>query len=80
MARAGFVACSAVEVAQSYELEDIQPYQDRAFSSLLLIDDEAFARGIARLEAELARGPIPSLSLYTLVWGTRPERESSQAT
>ena len=47
-------------------------YRDRAFSSLLLIDDEAFHRGIARLEADLERGPIPCVSLYTMIWANRP--------
>jgi ubiquinone/menaquinone biosynthesis C-methylase UbiE len=72
MARAGFVEPRPVEVSRNYELDDIQAYRDRAFSSLLLIEEEAFRRGIGRLEAELARGPIPCVSLYTMIWGTAP--------
>ena len=49
---------------------DIQAYRDRAFSSLHLIEEEAFRRGISRLEADLARGPIPCVSLYTMIWGS----------
>ena len=71
MARAGFVAPRLVDVSRSYDLDDIQAYRERAFSSLLLIDDEAFRRGIGRLEADLARGPIPCVSLYTMIWGTK---------
>jgi ubiquinone/menaquinone biosynthesis C-methylase UbiE len=72
MARAGFVEPRLVEVSLDYDLDDIQAYRDRAFSSLLLIEDEAFRRGISRLEADLARGPIPCVSLYTVIWGASP--------
>jgi ubiquinone/menaquinone biosynthesis C-methylase UbiE len=66
---AGLGETRAAHVARDYDLADFQAYRERAFSSLLLIDDDAFARGIARLESELARGPIPCVSLYTLIWG-----------
>ncbi|MGH2614373.1 MAG: class I SAM-dependent methyltransferase [Thermomicrobiales bacterium] len=71
MARAGFTEPRLVEVSREYDLEDIQAYRERAFSALLLIEDDAFARGIARLEADLAQGPIPCRSLYTVIWGTK---------
>lgn len=71
MAQAGFVELRLVDVSRNYDLDDIQAYRDRAFSSLLLIDDEAFRCGIGRLEADLARGPIPCVSLYTMIWGTK---------
>jgi len=70
MTRAGFVEPRVVEVSRNYELIDIQAYRDRAFSSLLLIDDEAFRRGIDRLEADLAGDPIACVSLYTVIWGS----------
>jgi ubiquinone/menaquinone biosynthesis C-methylase UbiE len=72
MTRAGFVEPSLVGVSHDYELDDIQAYRDRAFSSLLLIEDESFRRGVGRLEADLARGPIPCVSLYTIIWGALP--------
>jgi ubiquinone/menaquinone biosynthesis C-methylase UbiE len=72
MTRAGFVEPRVVDVSRDYHLDDIEPYCDRAFSSLLLIEDEAFRRGISRLEADLAQGPIPCVSLYTMIWGTAP--------
>jgi ubiquinone/menaquinone biosynthesis C-methylase UbiE len=72
MARAGFVEPRLVEVCRDYDLDDIQAYRDRAFSSLVLIEEEAFRRGIHRLEADLARGPIPCVSLYTMIWGQLP--------
>jgi SAM-dependent methyltransferase len=73
MARAGFVESRQVEVSREYDLDDIQAYRDRAFSSLLLIDDEAFRCGIERLETDLARGTIPSVSLYTMIWVAMPD-------
>jgi ubiquinone/menaquinone biosynthesis C-methylase UbiE len=72
MARAGFIAPRLIEVSRDYYLDDIQAYRDRAFSSLILIEEEAFRRGIGRLEADLARGPIPCVSLYTMIWGQSP--------
>jgi ubiquinone/menaquinone biosynthesis C-methylase UbiE len=72
MAQAGFVAPRLVQVSHEYDLDAIQAYRDRAFSSLLLIEEEAFRRGIRRLEADLTQGPIPCLSLYTVIWGASP--------
>ena len=72
MTRAGFIEPRLGGAAHDYELDDIQAYRDRAFSSLLLIEEEAFRRGIDRLEADLAQGPIPCVSLYTVIWGARP--------
>jgi ubiquinone/menaquinone biosynthesis C-methylase UbiE len=72
MACAGLVEPRVVDVSRTYELDDIRAYRDRAFSSLHLIDEEAFRRGIRRLEADLARGPIPCVSLYTMIWTTAP--------
>jgi SAM-dependent methyltransferase len=72
MAGAGFADVRNSRVELAYNLTDVQPYRDRAFSSLHLIPADAHARGVARLEADLAAGPIPALSLYTLVWGAKP--------
>jgi ubiquinone/menaquinone biosynthesis C-methylase UbiE len=72
LAQAGFTKPRLARAEYAYDLEELEAYRDRAFSSLLLIDDEAFRRGISRLETDLARGPIPCLSLYTIIWGTLP--------
>jgi SAM-dependent methyltransferase len=74
MTAAGFTAISREGVELEYELIDIQPYRDRVFSSLTLLDDAAFQRGLARLASDLILGPISALSLYTLLWGTIPAR------
>ncbi len=71
MARAGFVAIRQETVEFPYQLTDSQAYRDRAFSSLHRIGDEAFQRGLARLEADLRTGPVPCVSRYLLLWGSR---------
>jgi ubiquinone/menaquinone biosynthesis C-methylase UbiE len=72
IADAGLATLDTTFVELEYELTDLSPYRDRAFSSLHLISAEAVARGVARMAADLARGPIAARSLYTLVWGRRP--------
>jgi ubiquinone/menaquinone biosynthesis C-methylase UbiE len=79
MAGAGFVDPRLVQVSHNYQLTDLQAYRDKVFSSLHVIDEEAFARGIARLEADLASGPIPCVSLYTVIWATKPGAQNDSA-
>jgi ubiquinone/menaquinone biosynthesis C-methylase UbiE len=69
MSDAGFEDVTEEMVEGHYDLADAQAYRDKAFSALHLISHEAFARGLARLEADLAQGPVPCVSRYTLVWG-----------
>jgi SAM-dependent methyltransferase len=71
MTTEGFSAIETERTEIAYDLTDIQSYRDRAFSSLHLIPAEAVARGLRRLETDLAAGAIPALSLYTLLWGRR---------
>jgi hypothetical protein len=70
MTAAGFTDITEAHVELVYDLSDTAPYRARAFSSLHLISDDAFARGLAHLEADLTAGPVPCLSLYTLLWAT----------
>ncbi len=69
MMAAGFGAIFEDHAETSYPLADAAPWRDRAFSSLHLIGDEAFASGLENLEADIAAGPLAGLSLYTLLWG-----------
>ena len=71
MERAGFGEIVGKTVEFPYQLTDLQPYRDKAFSSLHLISGEAHQAGIARMEKDLRRGPIPCVSLYTLLWGLK---------
>jgi len=50
---------------------DIQEYRERAYSALHLLPEEAFQRGIARMERDLQRGPLRRVSRYILVWGVK---------
>lgn len=71
MEEARFAEITNNRVEFPYELTDIQPYRDKAFSSLHLIAEEAFERGMQRLERDLRSGPIPCVSRYVLLWGTK---------
>jgi ubiquinone/menaquinone biosynthesis C-methylase UbiE len=70
MEDAGFRGLQERVVEFVSTLSDIQMYRDKAFSSLHLISEEAFAAGIRRMEHDLADGPIPYISRYLLQWGT----------
>jgi ubiquinone/menaquinone biosynthesis C-methylase UbiE len=71
MRQAGFGAIERRRVEFRYDLTDLGPYRDRAFSCLRLLADDAFRRGLGRMEEDLHNGPIPCISRYELVWGTK---------
>jgi ubiquinone/menaquinone biosynthesis C-methylase UbiE len=77
MASAGFVEFDEQTVEFPYELHTAAPYREKVFSGLRLISEAAFQRGLRRLEEDLAKGPIPCVSRYTLVWGTKRARVSA---
>jgi ubiquinone/menaquinone biosynthesis C-methylase UbiE len=70
MEAAGFTNVGEEEVEFAYPLHDAEPYRRRAYSTLQRIPDAAWQAGLARLEADLARGPVSCVARYTLVWGT----------
>ncbi len=67
----GFSQLTQQTATFTYQVTDIQIYRDRAYSVLHLISDEAFRRGLARMEQDLARGPMQGRSRYLLLWGTK---------
>lgn len=71
MEEAGFCGIDEHMVELPYLLTDIQAYRDKTFSTLHLIPEQAFRRGIAQMEHDLSRGPIPCVSRYTMVWGKK---------
>ena len=71
MAQAGFGEITEDTVEHPYPLTDIQAYRDKAYSALHLISEEAFQKGIARMERDLCVGPIPCVSRYILLWGKK---------
>jgi ubiquinone/menaquinone biosynthesis C-methylase UbiE len=72
MAAAGLVAFEVVVVEAPYQITDARPYRDKAYSALHLISEEAWRAGMARLERDLAQGPVQGVSRYACVWGQRP--------
>lgn len=75
MEAAGFKERREETVELVSTLTDIRAYREKAFSSLHLIGEEAFQRGIARMEADLQRGPIDYVSRYVLLWGGKEQEE-----
>ena len=71
MERVGFGEIAENTAELAYPLTDIQAYRDKAFSALLLIPEDAFRRGIERMEQDLRAGPIECVSRYLLLWGTK---------
>ncbi len=71
MADVGFEQIEEHSVEFPYQLADAQAYRDKAFSSLHLIPEVAFQRGLARMERDLRQGPIPCVSRYLLLWGVK---------
>jgi len=51
------------------DTERLERYRNKAYSSLRLIPEEAFQRGLTRLSADVAAGKAIGRELYTLVWG-----------
>ncbi|MCX6356285.1 MAG: methyltransferase domain-containing protein [Candidatus Aureabacteria bacterium] len=71
MAQVGFRSITEKMVEFHYKLKAIQAYKDKSFSSLHFIPEEAFQRGINRMKKDLQHGPIPCVSRYLLLWGTK---------
>jgi ubiquinone/menaquinone biosynthesis C-methylase UbiE len=71
-AAAGLADWSVAVVEQPYVLESARPFRDRAFSSLHLLSEEAWQAGLARLEADLAHGPVHGVARYACAWGVKP--------
>lgn len=71
MSAAGFRRVTEIEIAFPAQVSDSGLYARRAYSPLHEIDDDAFARGLERLEADLANGPIKGLRQYLLIWADK---------
>jgi len=72
MQEAGFGGIVEQTVEFPYELRGAQAYRDRAFSSLHLVGEEDWRRGLERMERDLESGPIRCVSRYVLLWGISP--------
>ena len=67
---AGLLELAEHQVEFPFQLTDAQAYRDKAFSSLHLIREEAWRRGLERMEEDLRSGPLPCMSRHALIWGT----------
>ena len=71
MSAAGFCRLREIQIAFPVEVTDSGLYARRAYSPLHEIGDDAFARGLECLEADLAKGPIKGSRQYLLIWGEK---------
>jgi SAM-dependent methyltransferase len=71
MVEAGFYDLQETLAEYAYYLTDLRIYQDKAFSALHLISEEAFEHGIQAMKQDLRRGPIPCMSRYLNLWGVK---------
>lgn len=65
---AGFTRIWETATEMPYQVSDLTPFRDKAYSSLHLITPEAHQRGLARMEKDLGRGPIRGLARYCHLW------------
>jgi ubiquinone/menaquinone biosynthesis C-methylase UbiE len=54
-----------------YSITDLTPYAEKAYSSLHLISEAAFLRGLSLMEADMAAAPIRAVAQYTHIWARR---------
>ncbi|MEK7477417.1 MAG: class I SAM-dependent methyltransferase [Candidatus Coatesbacteria bacterium] len=71
MRKAGFRGIAEERVLFEADLTDISLWRNKACSSLHLIPDEAFRKGLARMDEDLRKGPIRWVSPYLLIWGKK---------
>ncbi len=71
MTAAGFVETTESRLEQPYDVTDSRPYRDKAFSSLHLIPEPAFRRGLEQLERDLRAGSVRGIARHVLLWGRK---------
>ncbi len=71
MRSAGFVDAREETVEEKVFITDLSAYRKRLFSALRLIGHEAHARGMERMETDLASGPIETTVRYVMAWGRK---------
>jgi ubiquinone/menaquinone biosynthesis C-methylase UbiE len=72
---AGFRHVTEAKTESRLVVTDPGPHRDRAFSSLHLIPEESFRRGLERLERDLGRGPLEEVSRKLVVRARRPDAQ-----
>lgn len=66
--QSGFTRITETTTELPYRVTDLQPYAEKAYSSLHLIAEEVFERGLALMQEALRSGPIQGVSRYVHVW------------
>ena len=69
---AGLVDLRRGHTVRQYEVSDLTPYRERAWSALRQISDEEHRAGIERMERAIVDGPIGGRSAYTWLRGRKP--------
>ncbi|NOZ27140.1 MAG: class I SAM-dependent methyltransferase [Chloroflexi bacterium] len=74
MEAAGFREIQVSHTEHAFPLgpSHVRRYRQKAYSALRLIPEEAFRRGLARLEREVTGRSAQGQELYTYIWGTAP--------
>jgi hypothetical protein len=63
-----FVRLGQREAGYRGWLTDPGPYRAKVFSCLHALPEEVYQQGLARLEADLAQGPVAFTIRYLLLW------------
>jgi ubiquinone/menaquinone biosynthesis C-methylase UbiE len=72
--KADFVRLGQLEVESGGLLPDSGPFRAKVFSCLCALPAEVYQQGLARMEADLVKGPISFTSRYLLLWAYKCER------
>jgi len=72
MSDIGFVDIDERYIQSTFEIRDITPYREKAFSCLHLIPEGEYLRGMQSLQEDLKAGPVQRVSMYTCLWGRSP--------
>ncbi len=71
MTAAGFGDLHDDEITYPTEVNNSALYASKAYSTLHLIPEQAFERGLAALEHDLEAGPITGERRYLMLWATK---------
>jgi ubiquinone/menaquinone biosynthesis C-methylase UbiE len=71
MKAAGFTGITEHEIKESYFIDDLTPFRDKAYSCLQLIPEEEFQQGLHRLESNMRKGPVTGFAMYLCLWGRK---------
>lgn len=68
---AGFDKVETIEVSHSVEVTNAALYASKARSTLHMIPEDAFQRGLAALERDLKKGPVTGEQNHLILWAVK---------